>query len=71
VHRVGRSDVASLNTAVGATVAQVFLCRVARAWNQTGDKWAHLPDVSDWLVRQVFISYILTDSGAHAAGVIG
>ncbi len=35
-------------------VCQFFilvLCRVARTWNRTGDKWAHLPDVGDWLVR--------------------
>ncbi len=28
-----------------------MLCRVCRTWNQTGDKWSHLPDVGDWLVR--------------------
>ena len=39
---------------VGGVVALVGVLgasRVARAWNQTGDKWAHLPDVGDWLVR--------------------
>jgi len=56
---VDASDVASLNSVVGAAVAMVFLCRVARTWNQTGDKWAHLPDVSDSLVRQVFVGYIV------------
>ena len=38
-------------------VAIVFLCvvlallRILRTWNQTGDKWRHLTDVGDWLVR--------------------
>ena len=36
---------------VGALVGVLGASRVARAWNQTGDKWAHLPDVGDWLVR--------------------
>jgi len=25
--------------------------RVLRAWNSTGDKWIHLPDVADWINR--------------------
>ena len=29
----------------------LVLCRVAREWNRTGDKWAHLPDIGDWLLR--------------------
>ena len=29
----------------------LIISRVLRIWNQTGDKWAHLPDVGDWLVR--------------------
>ena len=31
--------------------AVMVLTRMARSWNRTGDKWAHLPDVGDWLVR--------------------
>ena len=34
-----------------SAVAVLILCRIARAWNRTGDKWAALPDVGDWLVR--------------------
>ena len=37
--------------AVAASVVLLVLCRVARSWNQTGDKWSHLPDVGDWLVQ--------------------
>ena len=41
----------SVVTCVGSLVAVLVCCRVSRTWNQTGDKWSHLPDVGDWLVR--------------------
>ncbi|GAU88712.1 hypothetical protein RvY_01353-2 [Ramazzottius varieornatus] len=37
------------------------LHRVLREWNRTGDKWAHLPDVGDW-IRQPEQSIVLTAS---------
>ena len=39
-----------------AACAILVLCRVARTWNRTGDKWAHLPDIGDWLVMWVHTS---------------
>lgn len=27
----------------------LVLLRITRSWNQTGDKWLHLPDLSSWL----------------------
>jgi ethanolaminephosphotransferase len=30
----------------------LFLHRILRKWNQTGDKWSSLPDVGDWLIQQ-------------------
>ena len=57
---VDTSSVASLNVAIGATLMLLILCRVARTWNQTGDKWADLADVSDWLVRQVSIYMLMS-----------
>ncbi|XP_012941820.1 GPI ethanolamine phosphate transferase 2 [Aplysia californica] len=35
----------------------VFL-RVMRRWNQTGNKWQHLPDFSDWLVMSEHKPYL-------------
>ncbi|XP_064624734.1 GPI ethanolamine phosphate transferase 2-like [Lineus longissimus] len=43
----------------------VCVCRILRSWNQTGDKWAHLPDVGDWLVRpeqKMVLSYLVAVS---------
>ncbi|XP_060084233.1 GPI ethanolamine phosphate transferase 2-like [Ylistrum balloti] len=34
-----------------ATIFVLFLCRVLRTWNQTGNKWLDRPDVGDWLLR--------------------
>ena len=36
---------------ISAVVVVLFLCRVLRSWNQTGNKWASTPDLGDWLVR--------------------
>lgn len=40
----------------------LFLHRILRKWNQTGDKWASLPDVGDWLIQQeqrIYLSVVL------------
>lgn len=34
-----------LNTAV-----LLLAARLMRSWNQTGNKWLHLPDIGDWLI---------------------
>ena len=36
---------------VASLVGILFLFRVLRRWNQTGNKWLDIPDVGDWLVR--------------------
>lgn len=30
-------------------VMLVGLLRITQRWNSSGDKWAHLPDIGDWL----------------------
>lgn len=52
-------DNASIGSRSVASLAALMLIRVARKWNQTGDKWSHLPDVSDYLLRPERI-HILT-----------
>lgn len=32
-------------------LAILFVFRILRHWNQTGNKWLEIPDVGDWLVR--------------------
>lgn len=34
-----------------ASILLLFLTRLLRSWNQTGNKWASLPDIGDWLVH--------------------
>ncbi|XP_033637019.1 GPI ethanolamine phosphate transferase 2-like [Asterias rubens] len=34
-----------------AVAAALVICRLLRAWNQTGMKWADRPDIGDWFVR--------------------
>ena len=36
---------------VSSIMCILFLLRIARTINQTGDKWLHLPDVSDYLQK--------------------
>jgi ethanolaminephosphotransferase len=46
----------------------LFLHRVLRKWNQTGDKWASLPDIGDWLIQQeqkTYLSVVLLLGNLH------
>lgn len=36
-------------TVVGSVGGLLAVHRLAREWNRTGDKWAYLPDIGDWL----------------------
>lgn len=36
----------------------LFLHRTLRKWNQTGDKWASLPDIGDWLIQKEQKTYL-------------
>ena len=40
-----------LKQAMLALVTIVVVCRIARTWNQTGNKWLDIPDHGDWLDR--------------------
>ncbi|KAK7100707.1 GPI ethanolamine phosphate transferase 2-like [Littorina saxatilis] len=43
---------------VASLVGILFLIRILRRWNQTGNKWLDVPDVGDWLVRPENKSYL-------------
>lgn len=36
--------------ACGPALGLLALHRLSREWNRGGDKWAHLPDIADWLL---------------------
>ena len=38
---------------IAVSIGILILSRIMRSLNQTGDKWLHIPDVGDWLVRFV------------------
>ncbi|XP_033095681.1 GPI ethanolamine phosphate transferase 2-like [Anneissia japonica] len=45
----------------------LMICRLLRSWNQTGIKWADLPDIGDWLVRP---ENVTTLSSAHLMSLV-
>lgn len=44
--------------------------RVARTWNQTGDKWINEPDVEEWLNNPEHSIWLISLSVVGAAGVL-
>ncbi|PIK42265.1 putative GPI ethanolamine phosphate transferase 2 [Apostichopus japonicus] len=42
------------------TLGCLMLFRIQRSWNQTGIKWAHMPDVGDWFLRPDHRVYLTT-----------
>ncbi len=50
-------------------VAALALARLGRAWNATGDKWAHLADVEDWLTDAGRRPLLTAAAAASAAGI--
>lgn len=45
------------------------LVRIARTWNQTGDKWINEPDVKEWLNEPGNTPYLAITSVIGAAGI--
>ena len=50
-HQLNKKDGVKFLQHLAGGVVVLVLCRVCRTWNRTGDKWAHLPDIGDWLIR--------------------
>lgn len=46
--RSSRSD--RIRREVLNTAVLLLAARLMRSWNQTGNKWLHLPDIGDWLI---------------------
>lgn len=46
--RSSRSD--RIRQEVLNTAVLLLAARLMRSWNQTGNKWLHLPDIGDWLI---------------------
>ncbi|XP_068083522.1 GPI ethanolamine phosphate transferase 2 [Anabrus simplex] len=60
----------SRTTVVYQAVANLVLHRLLRKWNQTGDKWASLPDIGDWLVQPENSFYLSITLFVGLAGVL-
>ena len=48
---------------LSSIICILFLLRIARTINQTGDKWLHLPDVSDYLQKPDNQNYLIMVHG--------
>jgi ethanolaminephosphotransferase len=46
------------------------LVRIARCWNQTGDKWINEPDVKEWLNTPGNQPYLTVSSVIGAMGIL-
>ena len=54
------------NNSLGKALLGLLILRMARAMNQTGDKWSHLPDVGDWLKTRENIIFLI---GIHSISI--
>lgn len=36
---------------IAMVIVVLFLYRLMRSWNQTGNNWLNIPDIGDWLIR--------------------